>query len=110
MNAKTRNDGFRAAFFHGVSINQLCSQNPDQPDPDSSRQHPFSTLRVLTPEDKLGNVINALLGLVDGPPLPGRLQQIRSAAHQVEEYWRQYQEWLNGDDSHIESVDDDCPF
>lgn len=110
MNAKTRNAGFRSAFLNGVSIDQLSggSQEPDEP----ISHHALSTLRVLTPEDKLGNVINALLGLVDGPPLPGRLQQIRAAAHQVDEYWRQYQEWLNGDDNdlHVEVVDDDCPF
>jgi hypothetical protein len=101
MNAKQRNDSLTAAFSGGLRF-----AGPEPVEPGT----PARFERVLTPEDKFANVLGCLVRLVDGPAHPRRMDAIRSTTHQLREQWDEYQAWLNGDTSRVETVSDDCPF
>ena len=40
---------------------------------------------------QIDNVLASLIDLVDGPPMPGRMNEIRATARQLQDLWQSYQ-------------------
>lgn len=59
---------------------------------------------LITPEQQIENVINAMKGYMDSPPFNGRVQIMRKSLSQLSEMFEKYQR------GELEPVDNEIPF